>query len=67
MQESVFVKWKENEGADWRVVGGGEWTIGMKWTVVKATASLSIKQSEGDDLLSQEEQGLYCVCILYVF
>lgn len=23
MQESVFVKWKENEGADWRVVWGG--------------------------------------------
>lgn len=42
-------------------------TIGMKWTVVKASASPSIKQSGGDDLLSQEEQGLCSVCILYVF
>lgn len=42
-------------------------TIGMKWTVVKASASLSIKQSGGDDLLSQGEQGLCSVCILYVF
>lgn len=39
----------------------------MKWTVVKASASLSIKQSRGDDLFSQIEQGLCSVCILYVF
>lgn len=42
------------------------WTIGMKWTVVKANASLSIKQSGGDDLLSQENKGsalyAYCMC-----
>lgn len=77
MQESVFVEWKENEGADWeggvKDVRRGEeerkkhWTIGMKWTVVKASASLSIKQSGGDDLLLQGEQGLCSVCILYVF
>lgn len=39
----------------------------MKWTVVKAGASRSIKQSAGDDLLLRGEQGLCSVCILYMF
>lgn len=57
----------------WQSTGGGaeeakkkRQTIGMKWTVVKASALLSIKQSGGDDLLSQGEQGLCSVCILHV-